>query len=405
MIYGISNIKHSRYEPKLSWLNQYPQQNDLSIGIGFGLFETNELLCKRNELNYLNLRGFFVNAIKAMHLCWLVARNNQRLVFISSKGHVARHDYVNNCILGQSKRYSIPAIVACTSLTPVGFASANNYYLDKRKSGFKKVTKLCDLSASYIRITIGQKEYKLSKRSVSKSHFYQPYMFELKAIASQVFSRLPASSVYANKPGFISNAMNRSWRKNTSHPLTNSPLNKPKLSLATSPKKSPVKRLKISNVSQFAPCNEYITKTKMPDEVDDVWSASSKGQTEDGLEYKYSRNLLAISAPNIGHKDYESVVKQSVNASIKSYVTHPFLLNADVVFFLHPEHNTNLVRQAKASNIPTIGVVSGKVKHSPSESHNFSMDDLVDYCMVGNPDSLFFISRLVVTTLKVMQHA
>jgi hypothetical protein len=45
-------------------------------------FKSKPLLCWRSDLAFFNLRWYFLNCFKALHLCWSAARNHKRIAFV-----------------------------------------------------------------------------------------------------------------------------------------------------------------------------------------------------------------------------------------------------------------------------------------------------------------------------------
>lgn len=92
------------------------------------VFECKMLLCCTSDLAFFNLRGYFSNVLKAVHLCWIAARNNKRLMFVCSgvttnqacsehglggtqeAADEAKANMVHNALLKQYVRQTVPAI-------------------------------------------------------------------------------------------------------------------------------------------------------------------------------------------------------------------------------------------------------------------------------------------------------
>ena len=60
----------------------------------------------------LNLQSYFINMLKAMHLCWLIVRNNQRLVFISDMSQPETHRCATNLTKDVTRRSSLPELIS-----------------------------------------------------------------------------------------------------------------------------------------------------------------------------------------------------------------------------------------------------------------------------------------------------
>lgn len=77
-------------------------------------------------------------------------------------------------------------------------------------------------------------------------------------------------------------------------------------------------------------------------------------------------------------------------------VKNPWLDYANAIFFVNPISDIKLVHQAKQFNIPTIGIVSNKFikNYDP---------DIVDYPILGNNMSLFYLSRLFGIFVRIIK--
>ena len=68
----------------------------------------------------------------------------------------------------------------------------------------------------------------------------------------------------------------------------------------------------------------------------------------------------------------------------------------DLIFFIDPEKNQDLVNQAKRLKIPTIGIISsGKGIRKRMPFKGYSLEDAVHYPIIGNPASYFFVQALL----------
>jgi len=89
------------------------------------------------------------------------------------------------------------------------------------------------------------------------------------------------------------------------------------------------------------------------------------------------------------------------------FAKSPFINNklADIMFFINPEKNQNLVNQANCLKIPTIGVISGLAtsRLGRPSCNRYSLNNLVNYPIVGNPSSSFFIYSLIGVFIKTLR--
>lgn len=77
---NIHNQSNTAYSPhqKANHYTVVQRQNSF--------FESKPLLCWKNDLAYYNLRIYFLNTLKALHLCWWAAKNNKKIAFIGVNG-------------------------------------------------------------------------------------------------------------------------------------------------------------------------------------------------------------------------------------------------------------------------------------------------------------------------------
>jgi hypothetical protein len=102
------------------------------------------------------------------------------------------------------------------------------------------------------------------------------------------------------------------------------------------------------------------------------------------------------------HKINTNNYRQCLN-----FVKNPWLNQADIVFFVNPGSCMNTVMQAKRLNIPTIGLISNSIVNRPGRSgfRTFCYDDYVNYSILGNPSSIFFVRTIMEMFVKVIQTA
>jgi hypothetical protein len=105
--------------------------------------------------------------------------------------------------------------------------------------------------------------------------------------------------------------------------------------------------------------------------------------------------------PNLRYRShYNAVITLNQYKQYGMLTKTAFLGNrlADVIVFLNPEKNQNLVNQANSLKIPTIGVISGDLsikQKKRQSSRNYSLIDSVYYPIIGNPASPFFIRTFI----------
>lgn len=108
------------------------------------------------------------------------------------------------------------------------------------------------------------------------------------------------------------------------------------------------------------------------------------------------------------YKYYKTIITLNHFNQYKMFAKTPFVNNglADIIFFINPEKNQNLVTQANSLKIPTVGITSGNMVSAQGHQSidNFRLKDSVYYPILGNPISSVFtraIIRLIVKCLRV----
>lgn len=122
------------------------------------------------------------------------------------------------------------------------------------------------------------------------------------------------------------------------------------------------------------------------------------------LRPKSPLNLMLTS--NNLQKYYRRMVNTNNYKQSLSFVKNPWLAQADIIFFIDPEKNLNTIEQAKRFNIPTIGIISGSSAGFGRHGfRNYSFDDCVNYPILGNPASIFFVRSILEIFIKTIQTA
>lgn len=106
-----------------------------------------------------------------------------------------------------------------------------------------------------------------------------------------------------------------------------------------------------------------------------------------------------------GH--YSRLVNSNQLSQYQMFAKSPFINNklADIIFFINPEKNQNLVNQANSLKIPTIGVISGLAANQLGRQNcnYYNLNNLVNYPILGNSSSSFFIYTLIGIFIKTLR--
>ena len=134
------------------------------------------------------------------------------------------------------------------------------------------------------------------------------------------------------------------------------------------------------------------------------------------LKFKNKKNKILVrklcSTVTLFNKYYKTIKALNQLKQYEMFVKTPFVNNqlADIIFFMNPEKNQNLVNQANNLKIPTIGIVSGiavckaqvksqlfRGKHKPE-----LFKDSVYFPILGNPTSDFFTRTILSLFVKAL---
>lgn len=97
-------------------------------------FQSSELLMNSEDLTFLNLKCYFKNILKALHICVLARNNNQRIVFvdINKTPNLLKSDLINKNLLKQYGYDSLPRILEPRKGKSPRFI--NKYYKTQKNS-------------------------------------------------------------------------------------------------------------------------------------------------------------------------------------------------------------------------------------------------------------------------------
>nr|YP_010003086.1 ribosomal protein S2 [Ulva sp. TM708]AZP40119.1 ribosomal protein S2 [Ulva sp. TM708] len=103
---------------------------------------------------------------------------------------------------------------------------------------------------------------------------------------------------------------------------------------------------------------------------------------------------------------YDTLINSNQLNQYQMFAKSPYVNNklADIIFFINPEKNQNLVNQANCLKIPTIGVISGMAysELGRRSCNHYNLNNLVNYPILGNPSSHFFVYTLIGVFVKAL---
>ena len=111
--------------------------------------------------------------------------------------------------------------------------------------------------------------------------------------------------------------------------------------------------------------------------------------------------------PLLFYKYYKTIIALNHFNQYKMFAKTPFVNNglSDILFFINPEKNQNLVNQANSLKIPTVGIISGNMPSAQGHQgyDNFRLKDSVYYPILGNPVSCFFMRSIISLIIKFLR--
>jgi hypothetical protein len=103
---------------------------------------------------------------------------------------------------------------------------------------------------------------------------------------------------------------------------------------------------------------------------------------------------------------YDKLINSNQLNQYQMFAKSPYVNNklADIIFFINPEKNQNLVNQANCLKIPTIGIISGMAYSELGRRgcNHYNLNNLVNYPILGNPSSHFFVYTLIGVFIKAL---
>lgn len=466
-------------------------------------FKARPLLCWHNDLAYYNLRLYFLNTLKALHLCWSAARNNKKIAFVGVSGDLL-NQASSTCLtswfkMKSLKRDDIPKIKPDN--VDLAFKGAHMSNLDgtskKRPSGLIKRKSRKFMSSNHKKTSIfhkyarwintfeqnvqGCKTDGMQSHAPSSAHKnIKTYVLMTKLM--KAYEKSACLFLGQNNVRRLANP-GQAVRAASSHLLClrNQDLQKRLQSnwcqlahrLGQLGLKAPVYNFDLN----YTPAESYFeSKSNIKSNLKNyeaffnlrirrqasytdqkLVSYAARVQTRiinflfsryavfDTSKRKYKQNQKSYCAllqkkfrgafylnyrnktrirrgqfvlrsnlrhtrrtfkPHLSYMPrYNKMLKRIEFYDKSKFATNTNLMQADVLFFVHPDKISNMVRMAKNLHIPTIGIVSGlKSKHKPHLKHSYMSDD-VNYPIVGNPDNNFFVLLMLRTFMRVINKA
>lgn len=309
-------------------------------------FPSEALLCCKDELALLNMRWYLTHLLKVLHLCWFNKRNNKRFLFVDDFGNVQK-SILKHFVKSQYDQTRLyPEKNICFSPRPALGRTRSEPLANK------------DLSSP----KFGQLFPLICLKSSKPKSGLQNFK-KVKPLALYQNSRLPFYSIVSNSLGGLFSNSHLAFKQNhifTLSCLLDSRSIPNKLTFKTPPK------------------------------------ATQKQHSNTFRESFTNPNQASQTC-------YERILEKLFKKHLISLAQSPWKSETDVVFFTNPGKTLAMVEQIRRLGICTIGLVDGKTVTSQSRYNLSKPNSVVDYAIIGNANSLYFVQAVLSKCLTVMK--
>lgn len=339
-------------------------------------FPSEALLCSKDELALLNMRWYLTHLLKVLHLCWFNKRNNKRVLFVDDSDILMSQSFLMSQFIKnqwEPKKGSISQV------------KQNDFYLLKNKT----------------QPPLG---VNVTKKKKNKDHSNKRSGFQKdgKLFGSQLFGLTEAykSNKAKSKPGhnaFMFDISNKSLKTkmNVFIACQNS-----RLSMCSTKSNDLIGLFSNSTVAFKT---NYLMLNNLLDyeTLDAAKALVINRRTWSGFMPK--RNILSILNIRSQTTVYERMMTQWYKKELTLIAKSPWKLEADMVFFTNPGKTYAMVEQIRRLGIPTSGLVDGSqiVQGSKSYYGLFAPTHSVDYAIIGNANSIYFVRSVLAKCLAV----
>lgn len=358
-------------------------------------FPSESLLCVKDELALLNMRWYLAHLLKVLHLCWFNKRNNKRILF------------VDDC----DKLISQSALMS--QLIQRQWEPKKKVYLDK-KYDFSLFAVL-PLQHQKLKKTKKEKTKTSNHTKSTNIHFVSsrmPQKSDSLGFGSQLFGLIqhyspsaqlePVSNVHSQKSDFGTRLLSqpRKQQLKTKQNILITCQNS-RLSMCSTKSNDLIGFFSNSNVSFKT--DYLMLNNLLADQVQVVnrqtWTGFTPGRKFFTLPKRLNPSgKLKITA-------YERILTQWYKKELTLIAKSPWKLEADMVFFTNPGKTTSMLEQIKRLGIPTTGLVNGSqiLLGSKSAYGLFNHNHCVDYAIIGNANSIYFVKSVLAKCLAVVK--
>lgn len=412
------------------------------------------LLCWHSDVALLNLRHWFLNLLRAMHLLWTTGKNNGRVMLINHGNPLAIEAHQNNvdrlmlCQLSptlrrqaSSKQANQPGIhfgseKAKPNAKPLPLANSNVNFTKltqltqfKAKEAFKEeaVSRVDTDNHTLFKARLWIKFYQLSSRlvtctyeavkmgwfsnSFASNYVWNPLMLYdrsslvFKGAGAQSRLTLPMGAIRSQDhattkrlPFHLFLQEQRLWFKLSKGLLPRSPQILAKR--ATKPLKKNIMALGFANPNFFSGKRKQGSALAVLRFCSDVTNTTAAKNYIKSF-YKSTVEPTQFALIQKRRRLYDALSTDRKSTQHQLCAKNILLGQINVVVFSHPENSAKLVQQARNLNIPTIGLCGGFAQKNQLISKPNQYRQWVDFPIIANPNNHDNVTMLFCKFTKI----
>jgi len=347
-------------------------------------FPSEALLCSKDSLSLLNMRWYLTHLLKVLHLCWFNKRNNKRLLFVDSNIELTSQSFLISAFIKNQWEPKKKIVIQ---------DKQNDFYLLKNST-------LPNLDLTQCKTVTNKDQGKLKKDSTS----FGTQLLSL----TEAYKKNKIKSKFGANRGLIHGFNNYFKTKMTvfmacqnSRLPNNSTKSKNLIGL-------------FSNSSVAFKTNYLILNNLLDYKTSDATKALYiNKRTWSGFmpKRKHHESFLIVNRDSESNHRYnkhyttayERIIIKWYKKELTLIAKSPWKLEADMVFFTNPGKTYAMVEQIRRLGIPTSGLVDSTmvVQGSKSSYGLFAPSHSVDYAIIGNANSIYFVRSLITKFLAL----
>jgi hypothetical protein len=356
-------------------------------------FPSESLLCIKDDLALLNMRWYLAHLLKVLHLCWFNKRNNKRILFVDDCDKLISQSTLMSQLIARQwepkknmfhdKKYDFSLFVSKTTKKPGRMLNQKIKIASNSKSTntpFVEGKKIPTSNA----LGFGSQLLGLIQHANPN-----PKLESVSHVHSQ-------KSDFGINPFLPMQKQELKTKQNILITCQNS-----RLSMCSTKSNHLIGLFSNSNVSFKT--DYLMLNNLLASEVQVVNRQTWSGFTPGRKLFIQPKRLN----PNGKLKTtaYERILTQWYKKELTLIAKSPWKLEADMVFFTNPGKTTSMVEQIKRLGIPTLGLVNGSqiLLGSKSAYGLFNHNHCVDYAIIGNANSIYFVKSVLAKCLAVVK--